>query len=79
MASAAQARSAATRSEGPELAALGAVAFLAVVTAGWWAFALWPVSEQPAAWLARARAVCFNVGPSGLPDASGWLVFARAA
>ena len=74
MASAAEARSAAKRSEGPELAALGAVAFLAVVTAAWWAFALWPVPGEAAAWLARARTVCFNVGPSGLPDASGWLL-----
>jgi protein SCO1/2 len=57
-----------------EAAALSALGFLAVVTAAWWAFALWPVSEQPAAWLVRARYVCFNVGPSGLPDASGWLL-----
>ena len=57
-----------------EAAALAALAFLAVVTAAWWAFALWPASEQPAAWLVRARYVCFNVGPSGLPDASGWLL-----
>jgi cytochrome oxidase Cu insertion factor (SCO1/SenC/PrrC family) len=57
-----------------ELAALGALAFLGVVSAAWWAFALWPIPEQPAAWLARARYVCFNVGPSGLPDASGWLL-----
>jgi cytochrome oxidase Cu insertion factor (SCO1/SenC/PrrC family) len=57
-----------------ELAALGALAFLGFVTVAWWAFALWPVSEQPAAWLVRARYVCFNVGPSGLPDASGWLL-----
>jgi cytochrome oxidase Cu insertion factor (SCO1/SenC/PrrC family) len=57
-----------------ELLALGALAFLAVVTVLWWAFALWPVPEEPAAWLVRARYVCFNVGPSGLPDASGWLL-----
>jgi hypothetical protein len=43
------------------------------VTAAWWALALWPVRATPE-WLARARTVCFNVGPSGLPDASGWLV-----
>jgi cytochrome oxidase Cu insertion factor (SCO1/SenC/PrrC family) len=60
-------------SRGHEIAALGALAFLGVVSALWWAFALW-VPDQPSAWLVRARYVCFNVGPSGLPDASGWLL-----
>jgi cytochrome oxidase Cu insertion factor (SCO1/SenC/PrrC family) len=59
-----------------ENGALLALAFLAVVTVAWWAFALWPVPGEPAAWLVRARFVCFNVGPSGLPDASGWLLLA---
>ena len=54
--------------------ALAALAFLVLVSAAWWAFALWPVAAEPSAWLVRARAVCFNVGPSGLPDASGWLL-----
>jgi protein SCO1/2 len=57
-----------------EAAALAALAFLVLVTAAWWAFALWPVPGETPAWLARARFVCFNVGPSGLPDASGWLL-----
>ena len=60
--------------ERSEAAALLALAFLALVTAAWWALALWPASGEPAAWLVRARYVCFNVGPSGLPDASGWLL-----
>ena len=51
----------------------GLVALLAV-TVAWWALALWPVEGVPPAWLERARAVCFNAGPSGLPDASGWLL-----
>lgn len=44
------------------------------ITIAWWALALWPVEGVPPAWLERARAVCFNAGPSGLPDASGWLL-----
>ncbi len=57
-----------------EIAALLALAFLVLVSAAWWALALWPVPSEAAAWLVRARFVCFNVGPSGLPDASGWLL-----
>ena len=57
-----------------ETAALLGLAFLLLVSAAWWAFALWPASGAPADWLVRARYVCFNVGPSGLPDASGWLL-----
>ncbi|MGE0554409.1 MAG: SCO family protein [Gemmatimonadales bacterium] len=44
-----------------------------VVTAAWWALALWPAPNDPA-WLARTREVCFNAGPDGLPGATGWLV-----
>ena len=54
-------------------AMMGLAALLAV-TVAWWALALWPVEGVPPAWLERARAVCFNAGPSGLPDASGWLL-----
>ena len=50
------------------------LAALLVITVAWWALALWPVEGVPPAWLERARAVCFNAGPSGLPDASGWLL-----
>ena len=54
--------------------ALAALAGLLVITVAWWALALWPVQGVPPAWLERARLVCFNTGPSGLPDASGWLL-----
>ncbi|MDE2975344.1 MAG: SCO family protein [Gemmatimonadota bacterium] len=54
--------------------AMFALAALLAVTVAWWALALWPVEGVPPAWLERARAVCFNAGPSGLPDASGWLL-----
>jgi len=55
------------------MSAVAALAFLLVVTASWWALALWPVAEAPE-WLERTRWVCFNVKPNGLPDASGWLL-----
>ena len=54
-------------------AMIGVLALLAI-TIAWWALALWPVEGVPPAWLERARAVCFNTGASGLPDASGWLL-----
>lgn len=57
-----------------ERTALFALAFLVLVSAGWWALALWPAGDVPPAWLLRARWVCFNAGDDGLPDASGWLL-----
>lgn len=54
--------------------AMTGLAALLAITVAWWALALWPVEGVPPAWLERARAVCFNAGPSGLPDASGWLL-----
>lgn len=53
--------------------ALVALAAIFAVTVGWWALALWPVPGNPA-WLDRARIACFNTGPDGLPDASGWML-----
>jgi protein SCO1/2 len=53
--------------------ALLALLAIGVVTAAWWALALWPVPGNPE-WLARARVVCFNAGPDGMPDVSGWMV-----
>jgi len=44
-----------------------------VVTAAWWALALWPAPSDPR-WLARTREVCFNAGSDGLPSATGWMV-----
>ena len=58
---------------GSERAALIALVAWFIITVAWWAFALWPLSGEPTQ-LARARAVCFNTGPTGLPDASGWLL-----
>jgi protein SCO1/2 len=53
--------------------ALIAMAAIGIITFAWWALALWPASGDPE-WLARARAVCFNAGSDGMPDASGWLL-----
>lgn len=57
----------------PERAAIVALVAWFAITLAWWAFALWPLSGEPTQ-LARARAVCFNTGPTGLPDASGWML-----
>jgi len=57
-----------------QTAGVGALAFLLLVTAAWWALALLPVPGETPEWLARIRAVCFNTTESGLPDASGWLL-----
>ena len=59
---------------GAGLLGLGALLALVLITAGWWALALWPAPATPPDWLIQARLVCFNAGPNGLPDASGWLL-----
>jgi cytochrome oxidase Cu insertion factor (SCO1/SenC/PrrC family) len=53
---------------------LSALTFLLVATVAWWALALWPLPSDTPQWLERARAVCFNVTETGLPDASGWVL-----
>lgn len=45
-----------------------------VITAGWWALALWPAGGIEPEWLLRTRAVCFGSVPGGLPDVGGWIV-----
>lgn len=61
------------RLESDQRWALLALAAIGIITAAWWALALWPVRGDPE-WLRRARAICFNVGPNGMPDATGWMV-----
>jgi cytochrome oxidase Cu insertion factor (SCO1/SenC/PrrC family) len=51
-----------------------ALAAILVVTAAWWALALWPVGTVQADWLERTRAACFGAMPGGLPDAGGWIL-----
>lgn len=52
--------------------ALAALAAIAVITAAWWALALWPLPAGRSDWLLRTRAVCFGSTETGLPDAEGW-------
>ena len=54
--------------------ALGAVAVILLVTAAWWALALWPLTSAAPQWLARTRQACFGAAPGGLPDAGGWIL-----
>jgi protein SCO1 len=55
-----------------ESQALAGLIAMFVITAGWWALALWPVDGAPA-WLERTRYVCFGVAANGLPDLGGWI------
>jgi cytochrome oxidase Cu insertion factor (SCO1/SenC/PrrC family) len=51
-----------------------ALLLILVITAAWWALALWPAGAIEPEWLARTRAICFGSMPGGLPDAGGWIV-----
>jgi protein SCO1 len=55
-----------------EAQALAGLIALFLITAAWWALALWPVADGPA-WLERTRFVCFGVRANGLPDGGGWI------
>lgn len=59
---------------GRAAAALGALAAVLLVTAGWWMLALWPLPASAPEWVARARNACFGARPDGLPDGGGWLL-----
>ena len=54
-------------------AALLALGAIAAVTVAWWLLALAPAAGEPE-WLGRAREVCFDLGPDGLPGVSGWML-----
>ena len=58
----------------PGKAALAALALILVITASWWALALWPMSAATPGWMARTRLVCFGAALDGLPNAGGWLL-----
>lgn len=53
---------------------LAALAGILVITAGWWALALWPLPAETPEWLVRARAACFGRTVSGLPNGGGWML-----
>ena len=54
--------------------AVAALALIIVITASWWALALWPLTTAAPDWLARTRYVCFGATIDGLPDAGGWIL-----
>ena len=54
--------------------ALTALALIILITAAWWALALWPLTAEAPEWLARTRYVCFGATVGGLPDAGGWIL-----
>lgn len=51
-----------------------ALLLILVITAAWWALALWPAGAVEPSWLLRTRAACFGSSPGGLPDAGGWIL-----
>lgn len=55
--------------------ALAALAAIGLVTAAWWALALYPAATAPE-WVNRTRLACFGAAPGGLPNAGGWILLA---
>lgn len=55
-------------------AAFAALLVVLVITAAWWALALWPAGTAGPEWLMRTRAACFGAAPGGLPNAGGWVL-----
>lgn len=54
--------------------AFPALVMLLVITAAWWALALWPVPASVPEWVLRTRAACFGTMANGLPAAGGWIL-----
>lgn len=54
--------------------ALIALAFIILITASWWALALWPMPSDTPEWLVRTRLACFGAPRDGLPDGGGWIL-----
>jgi protein SCO1/2 len=52
---------------------LALLAAVGLVTAAWWALALWPLGADAPGWVARTRWLCFGSPPHGLPNAGGWI------
>jgi cytochrome oxidase Cu insertion factor (SCO1/SenC/PrrC family) len=57
-----------------ETLAVAAFATILVITAAWWALALWPLSAAAPQWIVVTREVCFGASHTGLPHAGGWLL-----
>ena len=43
-----------------------------LIAMGWWGAAFYQLPQTAPGWLARAQAICFGLGPSGLPETYGW-------
>ncbi len=54
--------------------ALAGLAAILLISAGWWALALWPLPAETPGWLLRTREVCFGSTRDGLPHAGGWVL-----
>lgn len=50
------------------------LALILLITAGWWALALYPAGADVPAWVLRTRAACFGTVDAGLPSAGGWVL-----
>jgi cytochrome oxidase Cu insertion factor (SCO1/SenC/PrrC family) len=61
--------------QGRRGAALAALVAIVLVTAAWWALALYPAATAPE-WVNRTRLACFGAAPGGLPNAGGWILLA---
>jgi protein SCO1/2 len=60
----------------PTRAALALLALLGIllVSASFWALALWPLASTAPEWVARTREICFGSARDGLPHAGGWVL-----
>lgn len=54
--------------------AFPALLVLLLITAAWWALALWPVPSNVPEWVLRTRAACFGTMANGLPGPGGWIL-----
>jgi len=59
---------------GRRVTALVALIAILLITAAWWALALWPLPQDAPEALLRARAACFGARADGLPHAGGWVL-----
>jgi protein SCO1/2 len=53
---------------------VAALLLIVLITASWWALALWPVDAAAPEWFVRTREVCFGAIRDGLPNAGGWVL-----
>lgn len=58
------------------LSPASAVLLILVITAAWWALALWPLPDQTPAWIEQARLMCFGASRDTLPTPAGWMLLA---